>query len=149
MHHWRNKRTVLTITYINGLVQERRNSIANALELVFLALTHRHVTPGKMRSFTTLLCDGLTLASSWRQVKHPKLWYYIDTTVASNSYDAWIIHYLMQNCSWLVFHFTSMMYQNRRVDIPRYNNTQSAKKSLKSSQQFWMTLSGQFVITDR
>ena len=26
--------------HINGLVQERRNSIANSLELVFLALTH-------------------------------------------------------------------------------------------------------------
>ena len=31
--------------HIDGFVQERRNSIANALELVFLALTHRHELP--------------------------------------------------------------------------------------------------------
>ena len=28
--------------HINGLVQERRNSIADALELRFLALTHQY-----------------------------------------------------------------------------------------------------------
>ena len=32
-------------SHIDGLVQERRNSIAIALELVFLALTHRYVLP--------------------------------------------------------------------------------------------------------
>ena len=30
--------------YIDGLVQERRNSIANALELRLSALTHRYMT---------------------------------------------------------------------------------------------------------
>ena len=29
---------------VDGLMQERRNSSALAIELVFLALTHRHVT---------------------------------------------------------------------------------------------------------
>ena len=32
--------------YIDGLVQERRNSIANAWSYVFLALTHRHDDEG-------------------------------------------------------------------------------------------------------
>ena len=31
--------------HIDGLVQEKRNSIANALEYVFLALTHPHIYP--------------------------------------------------------------------------------------------------------
>ena len=31
----------LIMTHVDGLLQERRNSIANAPELRFLALTHR------------------------------------------------------------------------------------------------------------
>ena len=38
--------TQVTEAYIDGLMQERRNSIANALELIFLALTHRYVSSG-------------------------------------------------------------------------------------------------------
>ena len=54
IRRWRfhgNELAVWFVLEIEGLVQERRNSIADALELVFLALTHRnemtvHVTNG-------------------------------------------------------------------------------------------------------
>ena len=36
----------VTDAYIDGLVQERCNSIANALELIFLTLTHLYVSSG-------------------------------------------------------------------------------------------------------
>ena len=39
------------IDKINGLMQERRNSIANAMEFVFLALTHWYVHIGHGNGF--------------------------------------------------------------------------------------------------
>ena len=40
---WMSQGLIDDNQYIDGLMQERRNSIANALELRLFALTHRYV----------------------------------------------------------------------------------------------------------
>ena len=50
----------MTALYIDGLVQERRNSIANALELHFFALTHRHILAGKWIWSSTAILTSIS-----------------------------------------------------------------------------------------
>ena len=64
-----HEQELLADMHIDGLMQERRNSMANALELVFLALTHRYV-PVKwwchdLEMFSMLLahCEGNPLVT--------------------------------------------------------------------------------------
>ena len=78
---WRNKRTsIFCKANINGLMQEGHNSIAKALELCFLALTHRYPTcwcPGDTGS-QGISKHGMEIAyqgNSRPQMAQLKVWY--------------------------------------------------------------------------
>ena len=60
IHVWQNFLITWSIRkwYFDGLVQERCNSCALAIELVFLALTHQYID-GSVQDFSNCIANAL------------------------------------------------------------------------------------------
>ena len=98
--------------HINGLVQERHNSIANALELCLLALTHQHVistvntvlsTNGlgnqKIKSWQPHIIIPLCSEATWQAATQRSSFSYRKGEVYSTSLHTYLAHPRLTNQS--------------------------------------------------